>query len=506
MSEITMLLNNQLKKNQFNKIIKDEAMGRWFTGFEFRQDVQKLTAELKRRGVGYQDSVLVCIPNMAAYAVIVQAIWEVGAAMHPIAATTPKIELIEEMDEHDYAAYIIDRTLSKSIKTYNNNFEVEVNLLTYPQLRLTINQDVNGHEAKEPQEDDLALIMNTSGTTGKPKRVGLTHKILLNAAKHDIESQQMTDKDTVLVVMPMFHINAQAVCLLSTRLSGGKLVVAKKFSASRFWNQIRENHVTWASVVPTIINILLINRQANSRYSNDIKLRFVRSSSFSLPVEKLKTFQNRFNTIILEGYGMTETASQCAINPLDHRKVGSAGKPFKTEMAILNDGEFSQSPDRVGEIAVRGDHVISSYLDVETNSFQHGWFLTGDLGYFDSDGYLYVKGRKKELINRGGEKVSPAQVESSISQLDFVKEVSVIGLPDPVYGEAVIAVIISRDPQNRTSQEQVIFDQAEKTLANYERPTQVYFVDHFPKNATGKVIRADLQKQIVSMSTGKVHE
>jgi Acyl-CoA synthetases (AMP-forming)/AMP-acid ligases II len=302
----------------------------------------------------------------------------------------------------------------------------------------------------------------------------------------------------------MFHINAQAVSILSTRLSGGKIVITPKFSASKFWQQVRDNQVTWVSVVPTIVNILLINQTANEQYQDDIRLRFVRCSSFALPLDKLTAFQTRFHTQILEGYGMTETASQCTINPFEAPKVGSAGKAFKTDVAIMNDGQIVDQANQIGEIVVRGDHVISDYLDPHPDAFQDGWFLTGDLGYLDEDGYLFVKGRKKDIINHGGEKVAPAQVENSLSQLNFVKEVSVIGTPDTLYGEAVTAVVISQGMQSEDLERQKIMAHAQATLANYEQPTRIFFVQDYPRNATGKVVRLKLREQVMSTLVGRV--
>ncbi|EPC55127.1 Putative peroxisomal-coenzyme A synthetase, partial [Lacticaseibacillus paracasei subsp. paracasei Lpp189] len=181
-----------------------------------------------------------------------------------------------------------------------------------------------------------------------------------------------------------------------------------KFSASKFWPLIADNHVTWVSVVPTIISILLMNENALKAYHPDIHLRFVRSSSFALPEDKLIAFQTYFHTQVLEGYGMTETASQSTLNPINAPKIGSAGKPVGTELRLmLADGSLSQQPYVEGEIALRGDHVIHDYLEPHPESFKDDWFLTGDLGYLDEDGYLFVKGRRKEMINRGGEKVAP---------------------------------------------------------------------------------------------------
>ena len=503
MSEITQQLNKQLKNNLNEKIIKDEALDQWFTGSQIRGDIRILKDTLIDLHIGLGDVVLVCLKNSAVYPVLTQALWEVGAVVHPIAATTPEKELQQELAEHDYAASIVGENLVDAVLDDHMAIVTALHLETYSILHIIRNRNLMGHDAATPAEDDLALIMNTSGTTGKPKRVGLTHRILKNAVEHDIESHRLTASDTTLVVMPMFHINAQAIVILATRLSGGKIVVAEKFSASKFWNQIWANGVTWVSVVPTIINILLINQKALRAYDTDIQLRFVRCSSFALPLDKLTEFQTKFHTQILEGYGMTETASQCTINPFGAQKVGSAGKAFKTNVAIMNDDQVVEKPNQLGEIVVSGDHVISDYLDPHPDSFKDGWFLTGDLGYIDEDGYLFVKGRKKDIINHGGEKVAPAQVENALSQLNFVKEVSVIGTPDNLYGEAVTAVVITRGQQSKELERQKIIAHAKATLAGYEQPTRIVFVKDYPRNATGKVIRLKLREQVMSNLVGK---
>ncbi len=498
MSKITNQLNKQLRNNMNQEIIKDEKRNRWYKGFEIADDIRMLREEFLDLHIGYGDVVLVCLPNTAAYPLITQALWEVGAVMHPVAATTPEKELQQELSEHEYVASIVGQTLVDAALDDRIAIVSALHLQTYSLLHIIRDRSLMGHDAKTPDEDDLALIMNTSGTTGKPKRVGLTHRLLLNGVKHDIESHKLKSEDTSLLVMPMFHINAQAVVILATRLSGGKLVIAEKFSASKFWNRVRDNGVTWVSVVPTIVNILLINQKANENYSDDIRLRFVRCSSFALPLDKLTAFQTRFHTRILEGYGMTETASQCTINPFDAPKVGSAGKPFETDLGIMINDQITKRPKQIGEIVVRGDHVISNYLDPHPDSFKDGWFLTGDLGYLDEDGYLFVKGRKKDIINHGGEKVAPAQVENVLSQLNFVKEVSVIGTPDTLYGEAVTAVVISNGEQDEEIERQKIMAHAKVTLATYEQPTRIFFVKDYPRNATGKVIRPKLRQQVMA--------
>lgn len=499
MSKITLKLTNQLKDQANEKIIKDEARDQWYTGAELAADVDQLEDQLRGLKVGHGDAIYVCLPNSGAYPVLTQAIWDIGAIMNPVSANTPAAEMLADLKEHDYAAVIVADELVDAVLKSRDTTRADLKLNTAENLTVVRDNRVPGHVAATPTEDDLALILHTSGTTGKPKRVGLTHDLIRHGAQHDIDAHKLTDADTTLITMPMFHINAQVVSVLSTRLSGGKMVITPKFSASRFWNQVQTNGVTWASVVPTIINILLLNDKAKAAYNDQTHLRFVRCSSFSLPLEKLTDFEDTYHTRILEGYGMTETASQCTLNPFDKPKVGSVGLPVGTDMAILVDGDFTTEPNQSGEIAVRGDHVIKSYMDPHPDSFKDGWFLTGDLGYFDEDGYLYINGRKKDIISVGGEKVAPARVENVLSELDLVKEITVIGTPDDLYGEAVTAVVISRDSaHSQEDQRQAIMEYATQTLAKYEQPKRILFVNDYPRNPTGKVVRPKLRDLIVN--------
>lgn len=507
MTTLTKQLAEQLQIHKEDDLIKDLQLDQWFTGQQLADDVATLHDFFQEIGLMNQDLALVCLDNSAVYPVLTQAFWQLGVVEHPVAATTPIAQLLTEFNEHTYAVIVVKQELADQLTDQIPLQKQIVKLNTNQELTIFINTELLSKRPNDtgtsPNEEDLGLILNTSGTTGKPKRVGLTHRILNNAAHHNIDSHKMTSADTTLITMPMFHINAQVISTLSTRLSGGKIVIANKFSASHFWQQISENQVTWTSVVPTIISILLINDQANHIYSElkaHIHLRFVRSSSFALPESKFIAFQDRFHTKILEGYGMTETSSQSTLNPINAQKIGSAGKPVGTDVAILIDGKYETKGTAIGEIVVRGDHVISDYVDPQPNAFHDGWFLTGDLGYFDEDGYLFVKGRSKDMINRGGEKVAPAGVQSILSQLDFIEEIVILGMPDDLYGEAVTAVV---KPKNSLLDEATMIaqlqDYANENLAKFERPTQIYFVQDFPRNPTGKILRPQLKKQLLSI-------
>ncbi|MFD0896452.1 AMP-binding protein [Loigolactobacillus binensis] len=510
MTKLTNLLSQQLKNNLDQPVIKDENLGIWFTGLDLQDDVHQLRNAFVANKLGYGDQILVCLPNSAVFPVINQAAWELGIIVHPISPTTPIAELRADWRARHYAGILLAPALAVALAgaPFVAN---DLHLHTVAELPFLVDrQQIAGRLTTStylPQEDDLGLILNTSGTTGKPKRVGLTHAMLVNAAQNDIVSNHMTAADVAMITMPMFHINAQVMSTLSTRLAGGKILVTPKFSASRFWQQVKDNGVTWVSVVPTIITFLLLNDNANRVYrenAEDIHLRYVRSSSFALPEDKLRAFQDNFNTLVIEGYGMTEAASQCTINPFDAPKIGSAGKAFGTELSILVDGVITTEANVLGEIVIKGDHVITQYMDPNPDSFKDGWFLTGDLGYLDEEGYLFVKGRSKEIISRGGEKVAPAAVENVLNELAFIEQLSVIGMPDELYGEEVTAVVISTTPGlHEADQRQQILDYAQDHLAKYESPTRVEFVREFPRNMTGKVLRPQLREQLLTAGVAR---
>ncbi len=504
MTKLTTILTDQLENNLNENLFKDENMQQWFTGQDIKDDVTALQKVFTDNKIGHGDQILVCMPNSAVFPAINQAAWNLGIIVHPISPSTPIAKLQEDRAKRLYPGMLLMPELAKAWTGSEWRTEL-LNLHTSPELHFVLDEDqLSKRDAADMTpvtDDDLGLIMNTSGTTGEPKRVGLTQSMLLNAAQHDALSNHMDEHDIAMVTMPMFHINAQVITTLATRVSGGKVLVTEKFSASRFWKQIHDNGVTWVSVVPTIVSFLLLNEKANAAYEelkDGINLRYVRSSSFALPEERKELFEKRFDTQIVEGYGMTESASQCTINPFDAPKIGSAGKAFGTDVAILADDKITHDANVKGEIVIRGDHVITRYMDPKRDAFKDGWFLTGDLGYFDEDAYLFVKGRKKEIISRGGEKVAPAAVENTLSELDFIEQLAVIGMPDDLYGEEVTAVLVSTTPGlNEADQRQTIFDYAKDHLAKFEAPTRVEFVREFPRNITGKVLRPKLRDQLL---------
>ncbi|WP_268869632.1 AMP-binding protein [Liquorilactobacillus vini] len=335
------------------------------------------------------------------------------------------------------------------------------------------------------------------GDDREAEKVGLTHEVMRRAAYYDLTSHRLTDKDTVLIVMPMFHINAQELIIISILLTDGKMVIAPKFSASKFWPQILENDVTWSSVVPTIVAILLKNKKANAAFRPDHKLRFIRCASAILSVNRQKEFTERYRVPILEGYKMTESCSQCTLNPLDKIKLGSVGKPFGTKVSLLIDNRPRNLSGQIGEVLLKGKNVIISYADRDPNQdFIDGWLKTGDLGYFAADGYLYLTGRSKELINYGGHKISPLKIENVLLQADYVQEAAAVGVTDQMFGEKIVVVVVLNRGTDQATAKKGLIQLLEKNLARFERPQELIFTDHLPHSRVGKILRVQLRQEL----------
>jgi len=300
----------------------------------------------------------------------------------------------------------------------------------------------------EPKAEDVAMIASTSGTTGPPKTIPLTHANILWSARNTASHYGLNPADRSLLVLPLFHGHGLIGCSLSTLASGGTLIVPPRFSASEFWAQLSDHRVTWYSAVPTIHQILLM--RADSDNAPRTGLRFIRSCSAPLQRAAIEELENRFGSPVVEAYGMTEASHQVASNPLPpgNRKPGTVGTSGAgVEVGVIDDAGRHLPPAATGEVIVRGPNVMRGYRnnpEANAASFIDGFFRTGDLGMLDSDGYLTLVGRIKELINRGGEKISPSEIESVLLEHPAVSEAVVFGVPDAKYGEEVAAAVETR--------------------------------------------------------------
>ncbi|KAI1975746.1 hypothetical protein LOZ53_004584 [Ophidiomyces ophidiicola] len=339
------------------------------------------------------------------------------------------------------------------------------------------------------QPDDVALVLHTSGTTGRPKAVPLTHKNLTRTMKNIQATYSLTERDRTMLVMPLFHVHGLLAAFLAPLASGGSAVVPLKFSASEFWHDFTTHRANWYTAVPTIHQILLKN-PIPSPVPN---IRFIRSCSSPLAPKTFHDLEKALQAPVLEAYAMTEAAHQMTSNPLPpgKRVPGSVGLGQGVDVRILDSAGNEVPQGSEGEICIRGENVTKGYLNnpaANKSSFtKGGFFRTGDQGKKDKDGYVYITGRIKELINKGGEKISPIELDNIITQNPHVGEAVSFAIPDQIYGEDIgVAVVIKK--KGSISEDQLRTEIAQK-VAKFKVPKKIWILPEIPKTATGKVQR-----------------
>ena len=344
--------------------------------------------------------------------------------------------------------------------------------------------------------DDDALLMYTSGTTGRPKGVIHTQSSLLAGGWTVSVAHELTERDRGMGVLPFYHINGLCVSVMGSLVSGGSLAMVSRFSASKFWQQGADGGITWFSVVPTIISHLL---HGAAEPSADLKsrLRFARSASSALAVETQRAFQDRFGLAIVESLGLTETAAQCLVNPLDPKlhKIGSAGKAISNQARIADGAGIECARGVVGEIQIRGPNVMKEYLrnpDATTGTFHGDWLRTGDLGRMDEDGYVFVTGRLKELIIKGGENIAPREIDEVLYEHPDVVEAAAFARPCPQYGERVEAAVRLSETSNATADG--LRALCEAKVGAFKSPEKVHILPELPKGPSGKIQRLYLNE------------
>jgi acyl-CoA synthetase (AMP-forming)/AMP-acid ligase II len=349
--------------------------------------------------------------------------------------------------------------------------------------------------------DDIALVLHTSGSTGRPKRVPLTHRNLSISAGNVARSYNLGPDDVSLCVMPLFHVHGLVASTLATLATGGTVVVPAKFSPLSFWRVARDYGVTWYSAVPTLHQLLLARAGDPSnparRPAGTEKLRFIRSCSAALPPQVMHALETAFGAPVLEAYGMTEAAHQMASNPLppEVRKPGSVGRGTDVRISIMDAKGHHLAAGERGEIVIKGPNVIEGYEnnpDANATSFVDGWFRTGDQGFLDDKGYLTLVSRIKELINRGGEKISPREIDEVLLAHPAIAEAVCFGVPHGTWGEEVAAAVVLREGAAASEAELLAF--CKDRLADFKRPKQIHITHTIPRTATGKIQRGVVAK------------
>ena len=340
------------------------------------------------------------------------------------------------------------------------------------------------------RSSDVALILHTSGTTSLPKTVPLMHLNIVRTTLNIARTYKLTENDRSYIVMPLFHVHGLIGVFLSTFRTQGSVVVPPRFSPKRFWNDYIKYKCNWFSCVPTISMIMLtVPKPDPMPY-----IRFIRSCSSSLAPATFYKLEREFNAPVLEAYAMTEAAHQMTSNnlPPGKRKPGTVGQPQGVQVVILDDNDNVLPQGSIGEVSIRGENVTLGYKNNEKANKENftrrmNYFRTGDQGYFDSEGFLVLTGRIKELINRGGEKISPIELDSVMLSHPKVEEAVSFGVADPMYGQVVQAAVVLKPGQSMSYEELAKFMAGK--VSKFKIPVKVYFVDKLPKTATGKIQR-----------------
>ncbi len=349
------------------------------------------------------------------------------------------------------------------------------------------------------QADDVAMVLHTSGTTSRPKRVPLSGANLTASARQIASTLQFTAQDVGLNIMPLFHIHGLMAGLLAPLSAGSQVFCTPGFNALRFFKWMDEAHPTWYTAVPTMHLAIASRGKHNAEVLARHPLRFVRSSSSAMPPQLIEQLEIMFKAPLIESYGMTEAAHQMASNPLPplQRKPGSVGRAAGPEIAIRGEDGSFLPPGEVGEVVIRGISVTAGYENnpkANDEAFDGGWFRTGDQGQLDAEGYLSITGRLKEIINRGGEKVSPREIDEILLDHVSVAQVVVFGAPHKRLGEEVAAMVVLHEGHECGERELQQF--VAQRVAGYKVPKKILFVEELPKGATGKLQRIGLAQRI----------
>ena len=464
-------------------------------------ELQRMCAELgslfASHGLGQGDVVSLFLPNGVEAAMLILAAMYQGMVINPINLLSQPAQL----------AYILEHSETRLVLTLPEHESLLRGLAARMSRELHVEvigdagwleraRGVARQPARPPALDDSALLMYTSGTTGTPKGVLLSHGNLCANGVNISREHLLGPGDRGLAPLPLYHINALVVNLVTPLAHGGSLAMPARFSASSFWHDALRFQCTWVNAVPTIIAYLIQSAPAELGPRELAGIRFCRSASAALPPEHHRAFESRFGVDIIETMGLTETAAPSFSNPVQRelRKIGSIGRPSGTEArvvgadgAVLKDGE-------VGEIQLRGGNVMRGYLknpEETAKAFSaDGWFRTGDLGYRDADGCYFITGRAKELIIKGGENIAPREIDEALLKHASVLEAAAVGVKDSNYGQNIEAYLVLRP--GAELQEQELREHCLQHLGRYKMPRACHIVDDLPRGPSGKIQRLKL--------------
>ena len=495
-----------LAAGQQDSIALSAPGGKPLTYGALRSHVERTVGKLNELGIGRGDRVAIVLPNGT----------EMASAFVAVAAAAAACPLNPAYRAEEFEFYLSDLK-AKALLVEQGSTSPAVGVARRLGVRLlelasapqgsgaftlapaggapSIAAALGGHA----QSTDVALILHTSGTTSRPKIVPLTQANVCASAYNIMDTLRLTAADRELSIMPLFHIHGLMAGVLAPLAAGSAIFCTPGFNALKFFAWMAECRPSWYTAVPTMHQTILARAPQNKEIIAANPLRFLRSSSSSIPPQVIAGLEAAFGAPLIESYGMTEAAHQMASNPLPPavRKPGTVGRAAGPEIGIMDESGNLLPSGSTGEIVIRGPNVTAGYENNPTanaEAFTHGWFRTGDQGSIDAEGYLSITGRLKEIINRGGEKISPREVDEVLMDHPAVAQVVTFAIPHDKLGEDVGAVVVLREGNAATEKELREF--VGRRLADYKVPRKILFMDEIPKGATGKLQRIGLAQKL----------
>jgi long-chain acyl-CoA synthetase len=452
----------------------------------FRAAVSAAATTLADHGIGHGDVVATVLSNRVELVVTLFAAWDLGAALTPVNPTLTADEIAYQLADGGAKVAVVEPTTEA---------KVSVDAIAVDAL-------CNGNEPaafrRAAAPDDLALLVYTSGTTGKPKGVMLDHANVEAMTLMLLDANTLTAEDKSLLVLPLFHVNAIMLSIVTPLAVGASAYIAERFDAHAFWPLVEQERPAFFSAVPAIYFFLTI-------LPEDIRpdvssVRLAACGAAPMPADAITAFERRYGIPIVEGYGLSESTVALTTNPIDDRRRGTVGKPLPgVELRIVDEDLTALPIGRDGEVVARGPNIMRGYLgrpDETAAALRDGWLHTGDVGHLAAGGYLVLVDRKKDLIIRGGENISPSEVEAILQSHPTVAQAAVVGRPDPVMGEEPVAFVVAA-PGHAIDETQLI-DHCRTMLARFKIPRAIHELDDLPRNAVGKVTKQPLRDRLRS--------
>lgn len=503
-----MLINQQVR--EFGKQTPEATAvmgvnGEHFTYARLDDTINKVIGGLRSRGVTAEDRLAMVFPEGPGAALAFLSLSGAGSCA-PLNPNYQRRDFEFYLDDLSPKAVVLPEGIDLPVIAVAEDLGIPVWRVRIPSPEEPHAFQLLGHDPavgesppELPSPETLAMILHTSGTTSRPKMVPLTHGNLAASADNIVRFLELNAKDRALNVMPLFHIHGIVGCLLSSIFAGGSIVCAPGFQNTEFMRWISDHKPTWYSAVPTIHQAAVEQAKLAPATVAASSLRLIRSSSAALPPAIFHDLERVWQIPVIESYGMTEASHQMASNqmPPGQRKPGSVGVPAGPEIAILDKAGNPMPEGETGEVSIRGASVTSGYLNnpkANSEAFTKGWFRTGDEGRFDEDGFLFLTGRLKEMINRGGENIAPKEIDEVLLEHPAVAQAVAFAIPHPTLGEDLaVAVVSSRDHGENESKLRAYL--AEK-LADFKVPSRIIFVESIPKGPTGKIQRIGLHERL----------